>query len=195
MRKWIERTCWFIAAAALGIYALSIGETGLYQLYLNWQFAETLLTPPPIITAGPAPAVFHNAKVSEGEPVARLEIPSIKLHTIVAEGVETDTLRRAVGHVPGTALPGGRGNVGLAAHRDTFFRHLGEIKRSDLISIATIEGSFDYVVETTSIVDPDESVVLRDIGRPTLTLVTCYPFYYVGPAPKRFVVHAALIEN
>jgi sortase A len=195
MRKTIERICWVIAAAALFIYGLSIGEAGLYQIYYDWQFAETLQTPPPIITAGPAPAVLHKAKASEGEPLARLEIPSIKLHTIVAEGVGNDTLRRAIGHVPGTALPGSRGNVGLAAHRDTFFRHLGEVKRSDLISITSAAGSFDYVVESTTIVDPDEAVVLRDIGRPTLTLVTCYPFYYVGPAPKRFVVHAALMEH
>ena len=87
------------------------------------------------------------------------------------------------------------GNVVLAGHRDTFFRRLGEVHDADVISITTIDGTFDYVVENTSVVDPDEAIVLHNIGRPTLTLVTCYPFYYVGPAPKRFVVHAGLAGN
>jgi sortase A len=100
-----------------------------------------------------------------------------------------------VGHVPGTAFPGLSGNVALSAHRDTFFRNLRELHKNDLISVSTVNGTFEYEVEYKAIVEPNERSVLRDIGRPTLTLITCYPFYYVGPAPKRFVVHAALIPE
>jgi sortase A len=136
---------------------------------------------------------MNEAKLVEGQTIGRLEIPAIELSAMVAEGVETSTLRRSIGHIPGTSLPGARGNVAISAHRDTFFRNLGKLQRGDLISIATLDGTFDYAVESTSIVDPDERAALRDIGRPTLTLVTCYPFYFVGAAPKRFVVHAGLI--
>jgi sortase A len=177
MKKRIERSLWLIAAVALGIYSLSLAETRLCQVYLDWRFAQTLKPPGRVFIRGiPAAAAVAKAK------------------PMIAEGVESKTLRRSIGHVPGTALPGFTGNVGLSAHRDTFFRHLGDLLKNDVISIETAQGSFDYLVESTTIVDPDEAVVLRDIGRPTLTLVTCYPFYYVGPAPKRFVVHAALMQ-
>src|ERR1051326_8803503 len=196
MSKRVERVFWLITAIALGIYGLSIGETWLYQSYLNWEFAQTVKTPLPAQTTGVAASTAaHKAAPAEGQSLGRLEIPSIDLSAIVAEGVQTSTLRRSVGHVPGTAMPGGAGNVGLSGHRDTFFRHLRDIRRNDLISITTLDGKVDYVVEAATIVDPDEAIVLHDIGRPTLTLVTCYPFYYVGPAPKRFVVHAGLIAN
>jgi sortase A len=196
MRKSIERVFWFIAAVAFAIYGLSIVETRLYQLYLDWQFTEALQPPPLVIPSGvSAAAAVGKTKPGQGEPLGRLEIPSIELSAMVAEGVASSTLRRGVGHVPGTALPGGRGNVGLSAHRDTFFRHLGELQKGDVISITTVEGTFDYIIESSRVVDADESAALRDIGRPTLTLVTCYPFHYVGPAPKRFVVHAGLVEH
>ena len=196
MRTSVERSLWLIAAVALAIYVLSVVETHVYQLYFDWQFTKTLQNPPPAIPAGiPAAEAVRKTKPAEGQPIGRLEIPSIDLSAMVAEGVASHILRRTVGHVPGTGLPGAHGNVGLSAHRDTFFRHLGELKKGEAISITTVDGSFDYVVESTRIVDPSELSVFRDIGRPTLTLVTCYPFYYVGPAPKRFVVHAALVEQ
>jgi sortase A len=195
MKKRIERSLWLIAAVALGIYSLSLAETRLCQVYLDWRFAQTLKPPGRVFIRGiPAAAAVAKIKPAPGEPLGRLIISSINLSAMIAEGVESKTLRRSIGHVPGTALPGFTGNVGLSAHRDTFFRHLGDLLKNDVISIETAQGSFDYLVESTTIVDPDEAVVLRDIGRPTLTLVTCYPFYYVGPAPKRFVVHAALMQ-
>jgi sortase A len=194
MKNRIERSLWFVAAIALSIYALSLSERRLYQIYLDWQFAQTLEPARVLLPGVPAAAAAGKTKATQGEPLGRLEIPSIKLSAMVSEGVENSTLRRSVGHIPGTALPGVRGNVALSAHRDTFFRHLGELHHSDVITIETVQGRFNYLVESTKVVDPDEAAVLRDIGRPTLTLVTCYPFYYVGPAPKRFVVHAALVQ-
>jgi len=194
MSKRVERVFWVITAIALGIYALSIAETWLYQAYLNWEFAETLKPPAARLDGiSPSTATDH-LRLVEGQAIGRLEIPAISLSAMVAEGVETSTLRRSIGHIPGTSLPGAQGNVAISAHRDTFFRHLGKLQKGDLISIDTLDGTFEYAVESTNIVDPDERAVLRDIGRPTLTLITCYPFYFVGSAPKRFVVHAGLVS-
>jgi sortase A len=194
MSKRVERIFWLVTVVALGIYGLSIAETWLYQTYLAWEFAQNSKPLAPARPGGILPKVaLDRAKLSEGQPIGRLEIPAINLSAMIAEGVETSTLRRSIGHMPGTSLPGGQGNVVVAAHRDTFFRHVGKLQKGDLISIATLEGTFDYAVESKGIIDPDEKIVLRDIGRPTLTLITCYPFYFVGSAPKRFVVHAGLV--
>jgi len=192
MRKSIERGLWFIAAIAFAIYGMSAVETRMYQHALEQQFKQA-------VTVAAAPESIAKpvlkTKLASGQAIGRIEIPSIRMSAMIAEGVESGTLRGSVGHVRQTDLPGGSGNVGLAAHRDTFFRHLGELHKQDLISITTNDGRFDYLVESTGVVNPDESIVLRNIGRPTLTLVTCFPFYYVGPAPKRFIVHAALVQG
>ena len=194
MSKRVERIFWLVTVVALGIYGLSIAETWLYQTYLAREFAQTSKPLAPTRSSGILPKVaLDRGKLSEGQPIGRLEIPAIHLSAMIAESVETTTLRRSIGHMPGTSLPGGQGNVVVAAHRDTFFRHLGKLQKGDLISIATLDGTFDYAVESESIIDPDEKIVLREIGRPTLTLITCYPFYFVGLAPKRFVVHAGLV--
>jgi sortase A len=188
MSRRLERIFWIVAVGAALLYGLSLLEMWLYQAFLTWEFTEMIRPPSHAILAPPA-AIPVGA-----QPVGRLEIPSIELSAMVMEGVDNPTLRHAVGHVPGTSLPGGKGNVALSAHRDTFFRHLGQLKVNDVISLSTLRGRFEYIVESTKIVDPQDVVHLRAIGRPTLTLVTCYPFYYVGPAPKRFVVHASLVE-
>ena len=109
---------------------------------------------------------------------------------VVVEGVDKTTLRRAVGHIPGTALPRHSGNVGLAGHRDTFFRPLKDLKIKDEVQLSTLQGNFTYEVESLRVVDPDNVGVLAPSGENVLTLVTCYPFYYVGPAPKRWIVRA-----
>jgi LPXTG-site transpeptidase (sortase) family protein len=101
-------------------------------------------------------------------------------------------LRLAVGYIPGTAFPGDRGNVGLAGHRDTFFRKLRDINPDDEIRIVTKDGVFHYYVQRTSIVMPSDVWVLNQTDYPALTLVTCYPFTYIGSAPQRFIVRAAL---
>ena len=128
------------------------------------------------------------------EVIGRLEIPNLHLTAMVREGADSRTLRRAVGHIPGTALPGGQGNVGLAGHRDTFFRELRHIHVNDLIEVQTEGASYRYSVETTQIVGPRDVHVLASSSRASLTLVTCYPFYYVGSAPKRFIVRAGLVS-
>ena len=127
--------------------------------------------------------------------IGRLKIPSLHLTVMIREGADAATLRRAVGHIPGTALPGGMGNVGLAGHRDTFFRALRNIRANDPIELEAENGTYRYVVESTGVVGPRDVRVLASSNAESLTLVTCYPFYYVGSAPKRFVVRAVLVSN
>jgi sortase A len=129
-------------------------------------------------------------RLTEGEPLGRMDIPRIGMSVVVLEGIAPHTLRLGVGHVPGTALPGAPGNVALAGHRDTFFRGLRKIHKGDAIMVTTLRGSYTYVVESTKVVPPDDVAVLDRTSRPALTLVTCYPFYFVGAAPKRFIVRA-----
>ena len=126
----------------------------------------------------------------EGAVVGRLAIPRLGLSVIVIEGVEARDLKRAAGHIPNTALPGEPGNVGIAAHRDTFFRPLRGIKPNDAITLDTPGGSYRYRVVSTTVVPPSDIHVLDPIGRDALTLVTCFPFNYIGSAPKRFIVLA-----
>jgi sortase A len=127
--------------------------------------------------------------------VGRIEIPSVHISVTVAEGTSPRVLRLAVGHMPGTALPGDTGNVVLAAHRDTFFRRLGELKSGDIIRLAVPGRQYVYSVRFADIVGPNETWVLEPSPGQSLTLVTCYPFYFVGPAPKRFVIRARRIDT
>jgi sortase A len=133
--------------------------------------------------------------VSEGSPLGRIKISAVGLTTMILEGTEEGTLRRAVGHIRGTPLPGQRGNVALAGHRDTFFRGLRDIRVNDEITLTTLTGSYNYRVDSTTVVKPEETGVLKDDGADTLTLVTCYPFNFVGSAPKRFIVRARRIPR
>jgi sortase A len=125
-----------------------------------------------------------------GDIFGRIEIPRIHVSVIVLEGSDSHMLRIGAGHIPGSGLPGMIGNVAIAAHRDTFFRPLRDIRTNDLITLTTLDGVFRYRVHGTEIVDPADVQVLHRTEDAELTLVTCYPFYYLGSAPKRFIVHA-----
>jgi sortase A len=122
--------------------------------------------------------------------IGRIEIPRLGVSTIIRAGSDARTLRLAVGHISGTAFPGESGNIGLAGHRDTFFRRLRDIRVGDEIRIVTPGETYTFKVEDTSIVKPRDTWVLNDTPTPVLTLVTCYPFTYVGSAPNRFIVRA-----
>jgi sortase A len=137
----------------------------------------------------PAPAAVPDGLIG------RIEIPRLLLSVVVVEGVDKTALRRAVGHIPGTALPGDAGNVGLAGHRDTFFRPLKDVRIKDEIQVSTLRGLFKYEVVSLRIVDPENVGVLAPSGENVLTLVTCYPFYFVGPAPKRWIVRAKQVSS
>jgi sortase A len=127
--------------------------------------------------------------------LGRIEISAIGLTAMIQEGTNARTLRRAVGHISGTPLPGQQGNVVLTGHRDTFFRPLANIRKNDEITLTTLSGSYCYRVDSTEVVEPEDTKVLVDSGDAVLTLVTCYPFYFVGPAPRRFIVRAHMISR
>ena len=144
--------------------------------------------------AGPpaegAPARLDRPR--DGETVAKLMIPRLDAQLYVVEGDDTRELRRGPGHMPGTVMPGGKGNCVIAGHRDTHFRVLKDIRQGDDIVIETRNGEFLYRVKSTRIVSPNDTGPLRRTAGPVLNLITCYPFYYVGNAPKRFIVEAEL---
>lgn len=150
-------------------------------------------TPRAEIEARPDTPVESRADAGRGL-IGRLEIPRLRVSAIVREGVDERTLRRAVGHVSETARPGAAGNVAFAAHRDTFFRPLKQIRVGDRIRVSTPDRDFDYVVSGTRVVAPDDVSVLAPTTESTLTLITCFPFDMTGPAPDRFIVRAVAVE-
>jgi sortase A len=176
-----------LGGSAAMVWCLTVlGSAALYQWYEGRQITR-------IEQQHPLPIVVERNKAPKlHQVIGRLEIPRLHVSTIVLEGDDEHALRLGAGHVPGTALPYQPGNVGIAAHRDTFFRPLRSIKPNDRITLTTPEGKFDYVVESTEIVRPTAVNVLDATNHPELTLVTCYPFYYIGAAPMRFIVHARL---
>jgi sortase A len=129
------------------------------------------------------------------EPViGRIDVPALALTAPIASDIDPGSLRSGVGHIHGTALPGGLGTVGLAGHRDSFFRPLRRIKPGMDIHLTSTAGTFHYLVDSTEIVTPDHVHVLDIVQRPELTLITCFPFDFIGAAPKRFIVHAHLLS-
>jgi sortase A len=133
--------------------------------------------------------------VAPGELIGMLDVPRLKLSTPVVEGDDLRTLQRAVGHLPDTPMPWDQGNSAVAGHRDGLFRPLKDIEVGDEIRFRTAREELRYRVTRTTIVKPDDLSVLEPQSQtPTLTLVTCYPFYYVGTAPRRFIVHAERVS-
>jgi sortase A len=168
------------AIVALGYSTYVVVDAGAYQA-----IAESRLS-----TMRPTQGA---RAVADGEVIGEMNIPRLGLKTIVAQGQSSKVLRRAVGHLSESAMPGQPGNVTLAGHRDTFFRPLRKIQPGDAISFNTADGEFIYQVESTEVVLPSDVAVLQPSRENTLTLVTCFPFYYVGSAPKRFIVRARQI--
>ena len=126
--------------------------------------------------------------------IGRMEIARLGISAVVMEGTKRGTLLRAVGHIAGTGLPGQPGNIGIAGHRDTFFRPLQNIRRNDVIMITTLQGDYSYRVVSTSVVGPHDVAVLDPGEVEVLTLVTCHPFYLLGSAPNRFIVRAERVR-
>jgi len=147
-------------------------------------------------TAAPGSATRSTPSGTAAKGVlGRIEIPRLRISGMIAEGTDNGTLKRAVGHVVSTAQPGGTGNVGLAAHRDGLFRGLGGVRKNDLVRIVTVHGTYTYRVEWMAVVDPHRVDVLDSTAEPSLTLITCYPFDFIGHAPKRFVVRARQFQS
>jgi sortase A len=184
--RWVQIALVAAGAGALGYCAFVLADTWNFQREARGHFDPLHLQP----AAPPSPGSGAMSSL-----MGRLEIPRVGLSVVVAEGVDDTTLRRAAGHIPGTALPGRSGNVGIAGHRDTLFRSLRGIELNDMILLTTLEGEYRYRVVSTKIVDPSDVAVLHPDGGEILTLVTCYPFYFVGPAPDRFIVRAERVTQ
>jgi sortase A len=192
--KWARSALFSCALLLLGYCGFALVDASIFQKresgdldrLLRGQRAasEGRSRPESSAAAGGAPAVATHGLIG------RIVIPRLLLSAVVVEGIDETTLRRGVGHIPGTALPGQPGNVGLAGHRDTLFRPLKDLRIRDEIQFSTVSGDFRYVVESLNVVDPNNVAVLAPSSENELTLVTCYPFFFIGAAPKRFVVRA-----
>lgn len=196
----VERTCWTLGLAGLaawGVVQISATSAARHDLR---RFATQL------VIAGDSPdqSLWSSHRLIAWQlamrepsptPLAILRIRALRLEVAVLPGTSDRTLDRAVGHIEGTAEPGTDGNVGLAGHRDGYFRALKNLGGGEMLEIDTLHGRDVYRVERTWIVNPEEISVLDPTPARTVTLVTCYPFYYVGPAPQRFIVRAALVSH
>lgn len=182
----IYRVIFGIGIAAL----LWVGGQLLYAM-THQLYAMSEFKPHPGIANSMADIpLWSSPPLQSGDLVGRLDNPERGLSLLVLEGVEVNTLGVATGRVPETPLPGSDGNLAPAAHRDTFFCELRNIHVGGTIRLSTPRGTFGYVVTTTEIVDPSETRVLESRGDSELTLITCYPYPFVGPASQRFIVHA-----
>jgi sortase A len=210
LSTWLGRLLIAIGCVCLAAAGASLLTAASFQRTAAQAFDRELLAPAPpeladTVAAAPEPSASRpsalytrpsaglsgngSASTVHGL-IGRLEIPRLNVSVMVMEGDDDATLARAAGHLPETALPWERGNAVIAAHRDTFFRPLKNIREGDAIRMTTTRGTFEYRVTGTEIVEPDDLSVLAPTTVPALTLVTCYPFSYVGAAPQRFIIHA-----
>jgi sortase A len=166
-----------IGICCLGLYGFFTVQAHYQQKYLEEELYQPLKSTAPV--AGPA----RGRNLKEGDLFGRLEIPRLNLSVMVMEGDKAGILRLGAGHIPGTPMA-------IAGHRDTFFRGLKDIRMDDTIRFTTPEGITEYRVVSTKIVGPKDTWVLDKKTDDTMTLITCYPFFYIGPAPKRFIVEA-----
>lgn len=194
--KWLERAL-LLTGTVLAVWCAVVLVRAEYYRRMPVPSPSDLR---PVGTGGTLPgeepgerSVARHAAVTAGTWVARLEAPSVNLGATVLEGSDDRVLSRAAGHIEETPFPGDPGNVGIAGHRDTTFRAVRRLKLGDPLIVTTANRVFRYQITRTIIVDPDDVWVLDPTEHQTLTLVTCYPFDFIGHAPRRFVVSAELV--
>jgi LPXTG-site transpeptidase (sortase) family protein len=201
--RWIEGVLLLAGVACLVLWARPELDARAFQASQSRQLdadrqrvTTEAMRSPSARHARRAPVVASMARVNvgTGDVLGRLEVPRLRVSAIVAEGADTRTLAHAVGHVPSTALPGNPGNCALAGHRDSFLRGLRGVRLHDVIRVVTVSRTYTYRVDGMAIVGPRQVEVLDSTATRTLTLITCYPFTYVGHAPKRFVVRATQVD-
>ena len=186
-RRATRLATWVLLATgliALGYAAYVVADAHAYQATERKRLEQARINAPVVPPSNTVTAL------PEGEVIGEIQIRRLGLTAVVAQGESAATLQRAVGHLSDTALPGELGNVVLAGHRDTFFRPLKGVRPGDAITLKTPEGDFEYLVESSAVVRPSNIQVLEPTGGRTLTLITCFPFSYVGSAPDRFIVRA-----
>jgi sortase A len=198
--RWIDRTLIAFGLGCLIFYAIATAQTAIYQRRanadINAMIAARRLSGAAAADRDVPETAPPSVPVMPGDVIGRVEVPRLKLSAAVAEGDDDSTLGRAVGHLPDTPLPWQqKGNVAFAAHRDGLFRSLENIRLNDEVRVVTAQGEFSYRVRKTQIVDPDDVWVIAPTPSPTLTLITCYPFSFVGHAPHRFVVQAERVDG
>jgi sortase A len=185
LRHILQCACYFLFA--LGVLALAYAgfvsaDSNAYQALAVKKFEQPGRLSEPHILA-------------EGDVIGQMQVPRLGLSVMVVQGDSPASLRHAVGHLPKSALPGEWGNVAVAGHRDTYFRPMRGIHLGDEIRFKTLEQNFEYVVESIEVVAPSDVQVLEPFTGHDLTFITCFPFYYVGPAPKRFIVRARQVDR
>jgi sortase A len=223
-RRWITNILLLIGVLGIAVSAGSIAVAIVWQDWESWVFDRNSRDQPatvagyvadkkdqlvgsvrawrglPPVPEPPAayraivPGLARPRAVEQNGILGRLTIERLHLSAMVREGDGEHTLSLALGHIPGTALPGQTGNIGIAGHRDTLFRGLRNVRKADLIEFETLAGSYVYKVASIEIVKPQKVSVLDPGPYPELTLVTCYPFYYIGSAPDRFIVKARQVS-
>jgi len=186
-----QRLLFAAAILLLGYCGYVLVDAWIFQKQENAALERFVPNQVPAVVAAASPESLP--AIGPDGLIGRIDILRLGVSVIVVEGTAHKTFRRAAGHIAGTALPGQRGNIGIAGHRDTFFRPLRNIQRDDLITLTTPGGTYDYRVVSIRIVQPEDVAVLDSDGNEVLTLVTCYPFYFLGSAPQRFIVRAARV--
>lgn len=187
--------------ACLALYTLAetdqrIASTAAVNAFQEAREGALTQTPNQTLWSASRRAAYDEARLTDaGTPAALLRIPSIDLLVPVFEGTGELALNRGIGWIEGTAAPGGGGNVGLAGHRDGFFRRLKDLRVGDSLEIQTMEASLEYRITRIAIVEPTDVQVLDPTEEPSVTLVTCYPFFFVGSAPQRFIVRGVLDDS
>ncbi|MBZ5698392.1 MAG: class D sortase [Acidobacteriia bacterium] len=209
--RWSRNVFFVIGILALGYCGYAVLDAKIYQGYQTQRFQRAAkeakssshmganvippaTVPSPVQVTSPGAASF-GITGRAGSPLGQIEIPKIGLAVMILEGTDNRTLRRAVGHIPETALPGEPGNIAIAGHRDTFFRHLRDLEKNDEITLTTLDNTYRYLVDFSEVVGPNDTEVLNASDIAILTLVTCYPPSYIGPAPKRLIVRAHMIPE
>lgn len=182
--RWSRRLLFLTAIVALGYVGLTLFAARLYQASAKRSLATQVET---LKEVGSSP---FRPPVKQGDVLGRIDIPRLGMSFVILQGTNSRTLRLGAGHIEGTPLPGEPGNSGIAGHRDTFFRKLRNIHQHDEIHLQTATGLLSYEVDWVKVVNPDDVSVLAPATDSALTLVTCYPFYFLGSASQRFVVHA-----
>jgi sortase A len=182
--RWSQFVFFMTGILALGYVGFTMLDARLYQVSAKRSLENQ-------IQMGKEPhAIQPSPAIKTGDVLGRLDIPRLRLSVAVLQGTSSRTLRLGAGHIEGTPLPGKAGNSAIAGHRDTFFRVLKDIRGHDEIQFQTATGLFRYQVDWVKVVEPNDTTVLAPSTRSELTLVTCYPFYFLGEAPNRFVVRA-----
>lgn len=187
--KVIRATCYFLLAgglAALGYVGYVSADSKAYQVAEKAKFTQA--TEKQALTQ--TVVTRHPAVLRQGDVIGEIQVPRLGLDAMVVQGDSANNLQRAVAHISNSALPGEWGNVALAGHRDTFFRPLRDIRAGDEIRFNTATGAFEYRVQSIEVVGPRDTDVLQPYSGRDLTLITCFPFSFVGRAPGRFVVRA-----